>query len=145
MLLLVIVSFIILLFLFSTKQIKETLVDYEEINTERYELLDKVLEEKKKLQETKKEEVVDSIMLGGKKIKNIRPKDDYFPPYNYPFYDGAAFYESTPVHSVMTGIPSLYSGGNLKWKVKKFQPFEIANYHPGIARTLTYIPSTAHF
>ena len=145
----IIISFLLLLLIIASKNrlgdIKEKYIDYSDISSEKYKIYDKVLEEKKKVSDLKKEEIVDSIILGGKKIKDIRPAGDYLPPINYPFYDGAAFYDATPVHNVFTGIPSLYSGGDLKWKPRKFEPFEIANYKPGIARSTSDIPGTANF
>ena len=142
MLYLVIVSFLVVLYLFSTV---EQYIDYDSINDEIKEVYNEVLEEKTKLFLAKKEKIVNDIRKDGKKIEDIRAKGDYLPTVNYPFYDGAAFYDSTPVHKVMTGIPSLYSGGDLTSKPNKYQPFEIANYNPAIERGSLDIPASANF
>ena len=142
MLYLVIISFLVVLYLFSTV---EQYIDYDSINDEIKEVYNKVLEEKTKLFLAKKEKIVNDIRNDGIKIEDIRAKGDYLPTENYPFYDGSAFYNSTPVHKVMTGIPSLYSGGDLKSKPNKYQPFEIANYNPGIARSSSDIQAPANF
>ena len=124
---------------------KETFVDYDYIKSTKYNIYDKILEEKKNIFLLKKDKVVDDIKNKNKSIKDIRSKGDYLPTNNYPFYDGGAFFESIPGQKVMTGIPSLYSGGNLKSPIKKYKPFEIANYNPGISRTSSNIPSSANF
>jgi len=142
MLYLVIISFLVMLYLFSTV---EHYIDYDSINDEIKEVYNEVLEEKTKLFLAKKEKIVNDIRKDGKKIEDIRAKGDYLPTVNYPFYDGAAFYDSTPVHKVMTGIPSLYSGGDLTSKPNKYQPFEIANYNPAIERGSLDIPASANF
>jgi len=141
--LIIVAAFIAVFFLFGTVERFE--VDYDEITKDTYKLYDKVIEDGQKNFVLQKEVIVDSIMKGGKKMEDIRPTGDYLPASNYPFYDGAAFFDSTPVHKVMTGIPSLYSGGDLKSKPNKYQPFEIANYNPGIARYSSDIPASANF
>jgi len=138
----IVVAFITVLYLFSTVERYE---DYESINEDFYDVFDNLLTARLDDFIATKDKAVKDIRENGKTLKELRPKGDYLPTDNYPFYDGSAFYDSTPVHSVMTGIPSLYSGGDLKSKPNKYQPFEIANYNPGIARSSSDIQAPANF
>ena len=128
--------------------------DYSYVTTDNYEIYDKELNMKREIIDFEKQELINKIQDENLKLSKIKPNGTYYTAGKYPFYDGAAFFDSVSAQHVLSGIPSMSSGGMLENKDNKLteikeveNPFEIGKYQRSYKGYGRYVssPATAYF
>ena len=128
--------------------------DYSYATTDNYEIYDKELSMKREIIDFEKQEFINKIYDENLKLSKIKPDGTYYTAGKYPFYDGAAFFDGVSAQHVMSGVPSMSSGGMLKDRndkpiVKKEteNPFEVGKYQRSYKGNGKYAssPAAAYF